>query len=93
MDTTLSSAYPAHVKTKPPPGSNASFQGGTGTTLVLLIECPADSIIDIKMTHYLTDDASSVSRSISAGSLGFLYWFALDGPTNNLRPVGLQTTN
>jgi hypothetical protein len=93
MDTTLSAAKPAHVYSRPPKGSNASFQGGTGTTVVLIIECPATAIIDIKMTHWLRDDAASVSRSVSAGTLGYLYWFPLDGPSANLLPVGLQTTN
>lgn len=93
MDTTLSSAVPAHVSSRPPAGSNASFQGGTGSTVVCLIECPAGSIIDVDMTVYAVDDASSISRSIAAGTLGYQYWLALDGTTANLVPVGLRTTN
>lgn len=93
-DTTLSTAVPAHVSSKPPPGSAASFWiGGTTSDTVMTLEAPVGSVIDVHCTHVLQDDqAAGASYAAAAATIGALYYLPLDGATDLYLPVSLGTT-
>ncbi len=93
-DTTVSTARPAHVSSKPPAGSFAWFWIGTqaGTT-VMRLNAPIGSIIDVHCTHVLLDtQAAGGSLAVAAGTLGALYYPPLDGVSDVYLPVSLGTT-
>jgi hypothetical protein len=92
-DTTVSTAIPAHVSSKPPHGSFADFEFSEGSSVPAVLKVPADTVVDVHITHWFNDTSSIVSRSVTAGNLGEVYYFALDGAANTLVPVGLKTTN
>ena len=92
-DTTMSTAIPAHVSTKPPPGSAASFWLGAGTNTIFTVIAPTGSIIDVHCTHVLYDtQAAGTTVTVAAGTLGALYYMPLDGATDVYLPVSLGTT-
>jgi hypothetical protein len=97
-DSTMSTAYPAHVSSKPPPGSIASFwltaYSGTAALNLFTIACGVGTIIDVHVTGILADtnSASNLPYTTSAGpGLGVVWYPPLDGPSDEYLPVGLQT--
>jgi hypothetical protein len=94
-DTTISVATNCHIVTVPPKDSLASFWTlSTTGGLLFRLQCPANSIVDLTMDLILADQAAATSTvTVVAGTLGELYFTALDGVgTNVLRPVSLNTT-
>jgi hypothetical protein len=97
-DSTMSTAYPAHVSSKPPAGSIASFwltaYSGTAALNLFTVACGVGSIIDVHCTGIMgdTNSASNLSYTTTAGpGLGVVWYPPLDGPTDQYLPVGLQT--
>jgi hypothetical protein len=94
-DTSINQSRPAHIMTRPPVNSLASFWAIGGGTTVFKISCPGGSIIDIQLSLIEVDQsAASNTATITTGTLGALYYLALDGPTTNLLvPISLNTTS
>ncbi len=101
-DVTMGTAYPAHVKTKPPTGSSASFWQHllhAGTTQELFhIKTSGACIVDVSATWVMRDGNDAIGTSdtnyavSAAPNLGEIYAPALEGTTDVLIPVGRQTT-
>ncbi len=92
-DSTLSVSRPAHISTKPPPGSLAWLPMGVSSSTCFDLTAPVGSIIDVQCTHVLNDTAvAGSSYAVGAGSLGVVYYLPLDGGTDVYLPVGLNTT-
>lgn len=89
----LSSAYPSHIKMRPPQGTMASFQNSFSSDVLFTIGVAVGAIIDVHVTHWTYDTGSAgFTRAIAAGTLGVHYWSGLDGSAN-LVPVGRVSTN
>lgn len=92
-DTSVSTAIPAHVSTRPPPGSACAFWLGGSGNQVAEVTAPTGSIIDIHVTLVLYDSgAAGTAYTVAAGTLGAFYYLPLDGDNDLLVPVGLTTT-
>ncbi len=95
-DTAISQNMPAHLKILPSQlkDSTVMFWKTYTSASAMVLSCPAGTIIDIEVEYILDDDAAILPLvSVAAGTLAFLYFLALDGPSTNLLvPVGLQTT-
>lgn len=95
-DTTVSVSEPAHIKCKPPPGSAASFWINPGSVQnIMQVSAPIGSIIDVKCSHVLVDTGTAGRNfSVSAGTLGTLYYLALDQSSGHAyTPTSLTTTS
>jgi len=94
-DTSVSVSFPAHIVSKPPPNSSASFwQNVAGSTAMFTVVCPAGTIIDLSVSYIEGDDESVNTSAVATAVLGHTYYLALDGPTTNLLvPVSLTTTH
>lgn len=94
-DTAVGVTNVAYISARPPPGSFAEEWLGTGagTVQVFTITCPEGAIVDVSYTVALRDDenASSVTRTVAAASVGALYTSYLDSDagTPGLRPLGV----
>jgi len=96
-DTTLSSAYPAHIATSPPMDSSAAWWSTIGVNeseYLFAITCSSYTIIDVWCEFVLLDTGLGVVQITSgATNLGVLYYCVLDGPSGsgNFVPVGTST--
>jgi len=95
-DTTISTARPAHVKSRPPAKSLASFwqQAGSASTAFTLV-APAGTIIDLDVDGIMIDlDVVGVTFAPATVVVGKPYYLALDGFASNLLvPVSMTTTH
>jgi len=93
-DTTVSTAFPAHVSSVPPVGSAAyQWQSTAGGGALMNITAPIGSVIDVHASHVLFDTGTAApTAAVAAGTLGVLYYLPLDGVTDVFLPVGLNTT-
>lgn len=94
-DTSINVSRPAHLITRPPRNSLASFwQNSAGGTALFVLNCPSGSIIDISVNMIEADESTALLTStIVTGTLGVQYWLPLDGTTTHLlTPVSLNTT-
>jgi len=95
MSSSNSVARGARVVTSPPSGSIASFwQLASSTTLCSLNAFPG-SYINVTLELMQQDDSEAVaSASISAGTLGTVYYLSADSnSTNYYTPTSLITTH
>jgi hypothetical protein len=84
---------PAHVTSKPPVGSAASFWLGSASNTMFTLVAPVGSVIDVHCTHVLFDtQAAADTLAVAAGTLGALYYMPLDGVSDVYLPVSLGTT-
>jgi hypothetical protein len=94
-DTTVSSAFPAHIMTSPPRGSNASFwQNGQASVNLFEITYSAGSVVDVHVTGILLDGSAGVGGPLTlvGATVGAIYYEPLDGrATGLLDPVALTT--
>jgi hypothetical protein len=92
-DASISSAYPCHIYAKPPPGSFASFwMDATNDNIVFTVSTDSACVMDVNLTGILLDGStSSATVTVGTASLGVLYYPPLDGSTDKLLPVGLNT--
>ncbi len=86
-----------HLDFKPPKESLAAFWFNTAnlstTAAVAGITCPAGTIFDLVVDFTLGNVSGGVNITVVAGSVGTIYYLALDGPSSNkLVPLGLPTT-
>jgi len=93
-DTSLSVATNAHLVTRPPPASLASFWQKATATGVFTLVCPANSVVDIVLDILLADGELTQNVAVASGTLASTYFLALDqaGGTHVLVPVSMQTT-
>jgi hypothetical protein len=96
-DTSMSTAYPAHLITRPPPQSLASFwttvNAGSATNIMRL-NCPAGTVIDLSLQLIENDqELANVTVTVVTVVSGNIYYLYLDGVTTHLlTPVSLNTT-
>jgi len=84
------------VRFKPPAKSLAGFWITTADAAadVMTITCPAGTIVDLQIAFRLSNALPQASVAIATGTVGVIYYLALDGPSSNsLVPVGLSTTH
>jgi hypothetical protein len=90
-DTTVSTAFPAHVESRPPVRSLAAdwIQVLSTSENVFSITCPSGTIIDVYLTAILADASSAPTAVTVAGAtVGVLYYQPLDGDGGVLNPIG-----
>jgi len=95
-DVSVSTAFPAHVDTRPPPNSIAGFWQNVSVNQDLFkISCPTSSYIDVTLDLTLwNNEGAGFNTTIALGTLGDMYYMSLDGPTpHDMQPIGLNTTN
>lgn len=85
------------VVARPPRGTLAvdwmNLTSLNTTQLLFLTGITADSIIDLSVTFTLSNDILGNTLGIVTGTVGVVYYLALDGPGGNkLRPIGVPTT-
>jgi hypothetical protein len=92
-DASISSSYPCHLFARPPKGSFAGmWMDATNDNIVFTISTDSACIVDIRLTGILLDgSSSSATVTVGTASLGVLYYPPLDGSTDKLLPVGLNT--
>jgi hypothetical protein len=96
-DTSMSTAFPAHLVTKPPAQSLASFwttvNAGSATNIFRL-NCPAGTVVDLSLQLIENDqELANVTVTVVTAVLGNIYYLYLDGVTTHLlTPVSLNTT-
>jgi hypothetical protein len=95
-DTSMSTAYPAHIKASPPRESfAANWQPASGTTPNLMtLSISTGSVVDVDVELILSDsNASTAASTVVTGVLGIVYYLPLDGTSShNVIPVQLTTT-
>lgn len=81
------------VKFVPGPGSLASFWQ-IAPANYFDVTAPVGSITDVHVTFCVSNEFQVALATIVSGSLGNVYYLALDGPASNLYvPEGLFTTS
>lgn len=94
-DTSMGSAEPAHLVTRPPPGSQiAQWLTGGSTTTICSLTYPLGSVIDLSYELVARDDgtAQSVASAVAGATVGANYIRALDSTSGtNLVPVSYST--
>jgi hypothetical protein len=92
-DASISSAYPCHIFARPPTGSFASFwMDATNDNIVFTLSTDSACVVDINVTGVMLDgSSSSATVTVGTASLGVMYYPPLDGSTDKLLPVGLNT--
>ncbi len=67
--------------------------GSNSTDPLFQVSAELGSIIDVEGVYTLTNDYVAPNTTIAAGTLGVVYYLALDGPSSNkIQPLGLPTT-
>lgn len=94
-DTSMGSSEPAHVVSRPPPGSQIAqwFDGSSGSQFCVL-SYPAGTIIDLDYEYVVRDDgtAQPVITAVVGATVGANYIRALDNQSGtNLPPIGYPT--
>jgi hypothetical protein len=98
-DTSVNPAEPAHIRCRPPRGSNSAFWQFPGVSANNMFTINGTSnicIIDVTCDLVLSDDElSSLTRTVSTAVLGQMYYLALDNTNagaHTLSPVALVST-
>jgi len=99
-DTSVSPAYPAHIRTRPPVRSLAAdwfIEGVSGTVGNLCtVNAPSGTILDIEAEIIFGDGGASSPASfvVAAGTAGLLFYAPADNDTaasGKFQPIGLST--
>ncbi len=93
-DTTVTSTFPAHIKTKPPRNSLASFWQVGSSNQICILTAPLGSIIDVVIAYVMNDnEANSITIPLTTGVLGKVYYLGLcNNASVNPQAIGLTTT-
>jgi len=96
-DTSVSVMRPAHIFTRPPAQSLASFwqSPGIADNQLFNIIAPTGSIIDVAVQLISQDDdnGAAITRGVATGVLGTVYYLSLDNASGHVYPpVSLTTT-
>jgi len=91
-DTSMSVARPAHIRTRPPRNSLASFwnNGGNNPQMFVLV-APTGSIVDVTVDLVMFDDEITAPTvvTLTAATVGNVYYMPLDGHGGSFVPVSL----
>jgi len=84
---------PAHIFTRPPIGSAASFwQNSLTNNDLFRLKCTAKCLVDVNLTLVMCDGTSSdAALAVTSATLSVVYFAALDGATDDFTPVSLTT--
>jgi len=88
-DSSMSPAYPAHIRVRPPGNEYAAFwQTHTGNGY-FAFSCTQNTIIDIDVECVLRDGTSNIPSTIAlvAATTGAVYYQPLDGTGGVILPV------
>ncbi len=95
-NTSMTTARPCYLEAVPPQGCLSHQMQGTSAVSAFGLLCPAGALVEIHATHWFYDTGSVAvdTFAVAAGTLGVLYFLALDETaSNNFVPVGLPTTS
>lgn len=82
------------VVSKPPAKSLCGSWLQSSTANIFIVNSTAGCIMDVDLEFTLSATLLGTAITIATGTLGTIYYLALDGPSqNNLVPVGLVTTS
>lgn len=96
-DSSMSVAFPCHLRAVPPVGSLAAFWNapvsGQSVNIITLV-CPANTIIDVVLDLIENDqEATNVQNTVATAVIGNIYYLDLDGPASHLlQAVSLNRT-
>jgi hypothetical protein len=66
----------------------------TAAVNLFALSCPIGSIVDLSVSFTLSNIQGALQETVASGSLGNVYYLALDGPSaNTYIPLGLPTTS
>jgi hypothetical protein len=93
-DTSVSTAFPAHVHSSPPPRSLAQFWNQPSANAIFTLTAPVGTIIDVNVTLVAQDDnVTNAFSVVTTGALGVQYYLSLDSnATHRYTPISLFTT-
>jgi len=94
-DTSVSTASPAHINSRPPKNSLASFWSTATTGQLFVLTAPAGTIIDVvvEMTMFDDTNGSNAAIGVATAALGNVYYLSLDpNASHRYPPVSLTTT-
>jgi hypothetical protein len=94
-DTSINTAVPAMLNSVPPRNSLAANWATANTGQLCILTCPVGTIVDVSLQLVAWDgEANNSINTISAGTLGQVYYLALDQPSSTQRyvPISLSTT-
>lgn len=94
-DSSVSVAYPAYLRVRPPVRSLGCFWQTTNGNDIFQLIVPSGTLIDVNLSLVMFDqDLARASASVATGVVGETYFLALDGPSSNkLTPIALNTTH
>jgi hypothetical protein len=87
-----------YLVSRPPRMSDAArgFNNSAAGVTFFYVTAPAAAIVDLTVTLWSANNIASITRGIAAGTLGNIYYQALDSltaaGTHNFVPEGLPTT-
>lgn len=94
-DTSMGSTEPAHLVSRPPPGSQiAQWQLATQNSPICALTCPAGTIVDIIYDLVVLDDgtANAVLGAVAGATPGANYVRSLESSTGtNFPPISYST--
>lgn len=97
-DTSLGSANPAHVVSRPPKDSMArmwSVAGSNESTVLFTLDVNVNDIVDVSFEFIVQDvvdfGAPTAYTSTAAGTVGTVYTTPLDGASGKAVPVGISS--
>jgi len=92
-DTSVSSAFPAHIRTSPPRGADCAFWQVLGGATLFKITVPAGAVIDLHVSCILADgqNAAASSTVFVGATAGYVYYEPLDGRGGSLTAVALTS--
>lgn len=94
-DTSISTATPAYISSRPPRLSLAAFWQKPAALNLFQLTAPSGSIIDVDLELIMSDDETTpATTAVASGTLGIVYYLALDSAngTHIYTPVSLVTT-
>lgn len=96
-DTSVSTAFPAHVRSRPPPKTLAGdFCQDNSTLAMFSLVAPSGTIVDVDMELMLNDGATVATSNftVASGTAGLVFYAPLDADTAaaaKLQPISLST--
>jgi hypothetical protein len=94
-DSSVSVAYPAYLRAKPPMRSLGCFWQTTNGNDICQLTVPSGTLIDVSLSLVMFDqDLARPSSAVATAVVGEIYYLALDGPSSNhLTPIAMATTH
>jgi hypothetical protein len=94
-DSSMGSTSCAHVKVRPPAGSAASFWLSPGNDNIIILNAPANSIVDVTLSCTLADGANALVTgplTVAGATAGDVLMLSLDSAGAKLLvPISYST--